>query len=110
MDGEPVLDATCYRQLVSSLIYLTVTRLDISHAVSMVSKFMDASRFVHYASILQILQYVKGTLYHGLHYSTQSSLDLHAYSDPDWAGNPIDRCSITSFFFFLVGYFSCLMA
>ena len=55
LDGEPISDATRYCQLVGSLIYLTVTRSDISHAVSMVSKFMDALRFVHYAIVLRIL-------------------------------------------------------
>ena len=72
------------------MIYLTVTCLNISHAVSMVSKFMDAPRFVHYAITLQIFRYVKGTLYRGFHYSSQSSLELHAYSDVDWAGDLID--------------------
>ena len=46
LDGELIFDATCYHQLVSSLIYLTVTRPDISHAIGMVNKFMDAPRFV----------------------------------------------------------------
>ena len=55
LDGEPISEATCYRLLVGSLIYLTVTRLDISHAVGMVSKFMDAPRSIHYAAILRIL-------------------------------------------------------
>ena len=45
-DGEPISDATCYHQLVGSLIYLTVTRPDISHSVGMVGKFMDAPRSV----------------------------------------------------------------
>ena len=67
----------------------------------MVSKFMDAPRSVHYAAILRILRYVKGTLYHGLHYSSRSSLELHAYSDADWAGDPTDRCFITGFYFLL---------
>ena len=73
LDGEPILDATRYRQLVGSLIYLTVTRPDISHVVDKVSKFMDAPRFVHYATIIRILRYVKGTLYHSLHYSSRAS-------------------------------------
>ncbi|XP_065630883.1 uncharacterized mitochondrial protein AtMg00810-like [Quercus suber] len=94
LDGEPVSNTTRYRQLVSSLIYLTATRPDISHAVDMVSKFMDGPRSVHYAVVLRILQYVKGTLYHGLHYSSRSSLELHAYSDVDWASDPTDQCSI----------------
>ena len=55
LDGEPISDAICYHQLVGSLIYLTVTRPDISHAMSMVSKFMDAHCFVQYAAVLQIL-------------------------------------------------------
>ena len=87
--------------MVGSLIYLTVTRPDILHAVVMVSKFMDAPRSVHYAAVLRILRYVKGKLYHGLHYSSRYSLELHAYSDADWAGDPTDRCSITSFCFLL---------
>ena len=32
-DGEPLPDATLYKQLVRSLVYLTVTRPDISYAV-----------------------------------------------------------------------------
>ena len=68
LDGEPISDAIRYHQLVGSLIYLIVTCPDISYAVGMVSKLMDAPHSVHYADVLQILQYVKGTLYHGLHY------------------------------------------
>ena len=88
LDGEPISDTICYCQLVGSLIYLTITHLDISHAVGMVSKFIDVPHSVHHASIFQILRYAKGTLYHGLHYSSRSSLQLHAYLDVDWASDP----------------------
>ena len=98
---EPISDATCYCQLVGSLIYLTITHLDISHAVSMVSKFMDALCSVHYATVLQILRYIKGTLYHGLYYSSWSSLELHACSYADWIGDPTDQYSIIGFLFLL---------
>ncbi|XP_065632067.1 probable LRR receptor-like serine/threonine-protein kinase At1g56140 [Quercus suber] len=101
LDGEPISNATRYRQLVGSMIYLTVTRLDISHAMGMVSKFMDAPHSVHYAAVLRILLYDKGTLYHSPHYSSQSSLELHAYSDANWAGDPTDQCYITGFHFLL---------
>ncbi|KAL5820713.1 hypothetical protein ACOSQ3_022595 [Xanthoceras sorbifolium] len=37
LDGEPISDVTRYRQLVGSLIYLTVTHPDISHALGMVT-------------------------------------------------------------------------
>ena len=55
LDGEPIFNTTHYRQLVGSLIYLTVTRLDISHVIGMVSKFMDAPHSVHYDAIFRIL-------------------------------------------------------
>ena len=83
LDGKPISDATHYRQLVGSLIYLTITHSNISNAVGMVSKFMDAPHSVHYDAVLRILQYVKGTLYQGLHYSSQSSLKLFSISSID---------------------------
>uniref|UniRef100_A0A2N9IU69 Integrase catalytic domain-containing protein n=1 Tax=Fagus sylvatica TaxID=28930 RepID=A0A2N9IU69_FAGSY len=100
-DGEPLPDATLYRQLVGSLVYLTVTRPDISYAIHIVSQFMAAPRSLHYTAVLRILRYLKGTLFHGLHFSSQSSLTLQAYSDADWAGDPTDRRSTTGYCFLL---------
>ena len=54
-DGEPLSDVTRYRQLVGSLVYLTVTRPDIAHAVHLVSQFMSAPTTVHFATMLRIL-------------------------------------------------------
>ena len=82
-DGTPLPDPTLYRQLVGSLIYLTITRPDIAYAVHLVNQFMSAPRSTHYAAVLRILRYIKGTLFHGLHFSGDSSLDLRAYSDAD---------------------------
>ena len=82
-DEESLFDATLYKQLVESLIYLTITRLDISYVVHTVSQFMAASRSPHYAAVLRILRYLKGTIFDGLLFSSHSSLTLHAYSDAD---------------------------
>jgi hypothetical protein len=99
--GELLPDPTLYRQLVGSLVYLTVTRPDISYAVHQVSQFMSAPRSTHYAAVLRILRYLKGTLFHGLHFSAQSPLTLRAYSDADWAGDPTDRRSTIGYCFLL---------
>jgi hypothetical protein len=62
---------------------------------------MTAPRSVHYVVVLRIIRYVKGTLFHGLHFSSHSSLDLHAYLDADWIGDPTDRRSTMSYCFLL---------
>ena len=101
LDGIPLNDATLYRQLVGSLVYLTVTRPDIAYAVHIVSQFMSAPRSTHYAAILRILRYIKGTMFHGLHFPSTYSFELRAYSDSDWAGDLTDRRSTTGYCIFL---------
>ncbi|XP_028118917.1 uncharacterized protein LOC114316462 [Camellia sinensis] len=104
LEGSLLSDATKYCQLVGRLVYLTVTHPDIVYAVHIVSQFMVGPRSPHYNTLIRILRYLKGTLFHGLHYSAQSSLQLHAFSDADWAGDPTDRRSTTGFCFFLDNY------
>ena len=90
-----------YRRLVGNLVYLTITRPDISYAVHQVSQYLSTPQSTHYAAILRILRYLKGTLFHNLFYSAQSPLVLRAFSDADWAGDPTDRRSTTGYCFLL---------
>ena len=57
-DGELLPDINHYQRLVGKLIYLTVTRPDISFAVSQVSRFMHAPRTPHLESINKILRFL----------------------------------------------------
>ena len=100
-DGELVSNPTLYRQLVGGLIYLTITRPDISYVVHVVSQFMTSPRTVHFAAVLRILRYVRGTMHQGLLMSSSSKLELNAYSDSNWVGDVTDRRSITGFCIFL---------
>ncbi|KAJ9551549.1 LOW QUALITY PROTEIN: hypothetical protein OSB04_015594 [Centaurea solstitialis] len=99
--GTPLQDPTRYRQLVGSLVYLTVTRPDIAYAVHTVSQFMAAPRSDHYAALLRILRYLKGTMFHEMHFSSTSSLVLRGFSDVDWDSDMTDRHSTTGYCFFL---------
>ena len=90
-----------YRRLVGSLVYLIVTRPDISYVIHQVSQYLFAPRYTHYVAILRILRYLKGTLFHSLFYSTQSPLVLRAFSDANWAGDSTDCRSTTNYCFLL---------
>jgi hypothetical protein len=59
-EDEPLKDVTQYQRLVGKLIYLTITRSDISFVVNQVSKFIQAPRKPHLDAIDRILRYLKG--------------------------------------------------
>ncbi len=40
-EGDLVEDTTMHRRIVRSLIYMTITRLDLSYAVGVVNQFMQ---------------------------------------------------------------------
>ncbi|XP_057760920.1 uncharacterized mitochondrial protein AtMg00810-like [Arachis stenosperma] len=101
MDDTVLDNPTLYRQLVGGLVYLTVTRPDIAYPVHILGQFLSAPRTTHYAAVLRILHYIKGTLFYGLYFYAHSSLFLQAYSDAEWAGDTTDRCSTTSYCLFL---------
>ena len=67
--GKPLSNPSLYRRLASNLVYLTITHPNISCVVHQVSQYLSAARSTHYAAVLRILRYLRGTLFHGLFYS-----------------------------------------
>lgn len=68
-EGELLADPLQYRRLVGRLLYLTITRPDLSYAVNCVSQFMGKPRDSHLKAIHRILQYIKNSPGQGLFYS-----------------------------------------
>jgi hypothetical protein len=62
---------------------------------------MHQPSITHWNAIKRILRFLRVTLPDGLHFSSHSTFDIHAYSDSDWAGNADDRRSIIGFCIFL---------
>jgi hypothetical protein len=67
-EGNDLVDIRMYRQMVSSLIYLTLTRPDITYVVGVASRHMQNPKKPHLEAVKKILRYVKGTLDYGILY------------------------------------------
>ncbi|CAK9147315.1 unnamed protein product [Ilex paraguariensis] len=105
-DGAEQADETLYRSLIGCLMYLTATRPDILHVVSVLSRFMNCASESHFKAVKRVLRYVKGTLSYGIKFSTCQSFKLQGYSDSDWAGSLDDMKSTSGYCFsFVSGVF-----
>jgi len=93
-------DATCFRQIMGALQYLTFTRPDICFAVNRVCQFMHAPTDSHWAAVKRILRYLRRTTSHGLHITRGSSFALHGFTDADWVGSVDDRKSTGGYLVF----------
>lgn len=56
--GEQLLDVRRYQRLVKKLIYLSLTRPDISYVVGLVSQFMHAPITLYLEATYKILRYL----------------------------------------------------
>ncbi|XP_013607679.1 PREDICTED: uncharacterized mitochondrial protein AtMg00810-like [Brassica oleracea var. oleracea] len=98
LDTSPVLrDAERYRRLVGRLIYLSITRPDISYPVHILSQFMKAPREVQWEAALRVVRYLKGTAGQGILISSNEDLSLSVYCDADWSACPVTRRSLSAY-------------
>jgi hypothetical protein len=86
-----LIDATLYRQIIGSLMYLTNTRPDICFAVNTLSQFLLEPRRVYLVAAKHVMRYLKGTMDYGLSYDGDHDFTLSGYIDADWAGSVADK-------------------
>jgi hypothetical protein len=94
-DSELFEDLGRYPRLVGKLNYLTITRLDISYVVSVVSQFLEAPQISYWKTITRIIRYLKRASGLGILYRPNGHLRVEGFTDADWAGSPSDRRSTT---------------
>ena len=102
-EGETFEDPERYRRLVEKLNYLTVTRLDIAHLVSVVSQYMSAPTLDLWVAVEQILCYLKGASGQGILYNNHGHNGIECFTDVDWAGSKEDRRSTLGYCVFVGG-------
>ena len=103
-DEEPV-DVQAYQMAIGCLTYVaTVSRLDLSAAVGVLSKFMSKPGTEHWQGVKRIMRYVQGTLKYGLLFTADGiHPKLTGYSDADWGGDVSTRRSTSGYVFQIQG-------
>lgn len=93
------VNSTNYKQMIGSLMYLTVTKPDLCYVVSLLACFMDAPTLLHEMAVKRVCRYLKGTTELGILYKREGQETLLAYSDSDYAGDLDDRKSTSGYVF-----------
>nr|GEY16663.1 hypothetical protein [Tanacetum cinerariifolium] len=65
LQGKPV-DATLYRGMIGSLMYLTSSRPDLTYAIFLCAQYQEKPTEKHLNAVKQIFRYLKGTINIGL--------------------------------------------
>jgi len=100
-DGAHEANASRYRSLIGSLLYLIATRPDIMYATSLLSRFVQKRVQINYGVGKRILRYLQGTKEFGIWYKTMTNSRIIGYTDSDWAGSIDDMKSTSSYAFSL---------
>eukprot|EP00253_Pinus_taeda_P023702 PITA_23702 len=98
-DCSSNVNPTLYKSMIGILLYLITTELDIMYAVSLVSRFMEIPKEMHWQGEKRILRYVNGTKEYGILYFTTNDFKLVGYTDSYWAGSVDDKKSMMGYVF-----------
>ena len=79
--GELLPNPGQNRRLIGKLMYLTLSRPDITYAVHRLRQLLAQPRISHMKAVTRILSYIEGTPGQGVFFPIKSYLQLKAYCD-----------------------------
>ena len=82
-DETPTIEHKKYRSMIRGLQYLTHTRPNIENVVGIVARFQADPTEAHYAIVIRIFRYLKGTSKFSLWYERSNDFTLRLYTDAD---------------------------
>ncbi|GJW32296.1 retrovirus-related pol polyprotein from transposon TNT 1-94 [Tanacetum coccineum] len=85
LQGKQV-DATLYRGMIGSLMYLIASRPDLNYVVCLCARYQAKPTKKHLQAVKRIFRYLNKTINMGLWYSKGTDMSLIAYADADHAG------------------------
>lgn len=81
------IDNAFYKQIVGSLMYLTTTRLDMMHVMSLISRYKECLIEIHFLVAKRIFCYLQVIVGFRLFYKKGEKLGLIGFTDSDCVGN-----------------------
>ena len=107
-EEEEDMSRVPYASAFESLMYAMVcTRLDIAHAVGVLSRYMSKPGKEHWTIVKRVFRYLRGTSSYGLCYERRPRLErvvyIHGFVDADWVGDLDRRRSTSGYVFNLFG-------
>ncbi|XP_021773304.1 uncharacterized protein LOC110737266 [Chenopodium quinoa] len=99
--GPLLTDPTAYKRLVGRLVYLGVTRPDLTYSLHVLSQFMKAPKQEHWEAAMRVVRYLKCTPSQGILLRLNSELTLQGWCVSDWATCPLTRRSLSGWLVFL---------
>ncbi|XP_055814298.1 uncharacterized mitochondrial protein AtMg00810-like [Solanum dulcamara] len=103
VSDDPLVDQIIYQRLIEKLLYLQMTRLDISFSTQTLSQFLQQPKISHMNAVLRVVRYLKRQPGQGLLRSNGSNNVVTAFCDVDWASCLLTRRSVTGYMIKLGG-------
>ena len=95
------VDQTFYRNMMSSLFYLTASRPDIAFSVSICAHFQACPKESHLFAVKRIIKYVNGTFRYSIQITLDTNADITGYIDANQAGSSVNRKSTSGGCFYV---------
>ena len=100
-DESLEVDHIMYKSMISSLLYVAATRLDVMQVVGLVARFQSSPKKMHLTVVKIIFKYLKGTMEYGLWYPKSQEFILKSFTDADLEGSVDDQKSTSGETFYL---------
>lgn len=84
-------DPEKFRRLIGRLLYLNLSRPDLSYSVQQLSQFMSCPRQPHWDAAMHVVRYLKGNISQDLFYPAKSALTMTGFCDADWGACAFSR-------------------
>nr|GEV79048.1 copia protein [Tanacetum cinerariifolium] len=94
-DEADFVDSSKYQGMIGSLLYSTVSRLDIMFSVCLCARFQENPKTTHLEAVKRIFRYIKRTTHLGVWYPKGTRIETIVYADFYHVGDYVDRKSIS---------------